>query len=228
MFSFEEIPKVPCPVTRKGSKEDVVKIRHWATTYGDSTRQLCVRAKSTKDNPGTSAYGRRTLLNNPASLEDDLTERFQEESETDEADEENAVGREERVEKKDEVVLITKFERTSVPFSLGKLAQTPKKIASKVKTHLYANDPEDCLAFNYEFTALVERRNMISTGVGDIQFTDEDLHIDLDQEQYEKFLEHVRGVEVSETDEEDFEQEHDPRVRQTSSGRTLRFPDRFY
>ena len=60
MFSFEEISKIPCPVARKVSKEDVVKIRHWATTYGDSTRQLSVRAKSTKDNPGTlpiSAYG---------------------------------------------------------------------------------------------------------------------------------------------------------------------------
>jgi len=68
---------------------------------------------------------------------------------------------------------------------------------------------------------------MIAT-VGDVQFTDEDLHIDLDQKQYEEFLERIRGVEVSETDEEDIEEEHDPRVRRTSSGRTLRFPDRFY
>ena len=96
-----------------------------------------------------------------------------------------------------------------------------------MKTHVYANDPEDCLAFNYEFTALVERRNRIGI-VGDVQFTDEDFHIDLDQEQYEEFLERIRGVELSETDEEDFEQEHDPRVRRTSSARTLRFPDRFY
>ena len=96
MFSFEEIPKVPCPVARKGSKEDVVKIRYWATTYGDSTRQLSVRAKSTKDNPGTlpiSDYKRRTFLRNPAPLED-LTERIPEETKTDEGDEENFVGRE--------------------------------------------------------------------------------------------------------------------------------------
>ena len=66
---------------------------------------------------------------------------------------------------------------------------------------MYANDPEDCLAFNYEFTALVERRNVIGT-VGDVQFTEVDFHIDLDQEQYEEFLERVRGVEVCETDEE--------------------------
>ena len=72
----------------QGSKEHVAKIRRWATTYGNSTRQLSVRAKSTKDNPGTlpiNAYGRWTLLN-PAPLED-LTERIQDESETDEADE---------------------------------------------------------------------------------------------------------------------------------------------
>ena len=122
MFSFEEIPKVPCPVARKGSQEDVLKIRHCATTYGDTTRQLSVRAKSTKDNLGTlpiSAYGRRTLQNNPARLEDP-TERTQEESEPDEADEEN-VGRN-VLRKKDEVVLITKFESISGPFLLGRLA----------------------------------------------------------------------------------------------------------
>lgn len=50
------------------------------------------------------------------------------------ADEGNVFGREERVEKKDEVVVITKFERISGPFLLGKLAQKPKRTASKVKT----------------------------------------------------------------------------------------------
>ena len=33
---------------------------------------------------------------------------------------------------------------------------------------------------------------MIGT-VGDVQFADEDFHIDLDQEQYEEFLDHIRG-----------------------------------
>ena len=61
----------------------------------------------------------------------DLTERIQEESKTDEADEGNVFGREERVEKKDEVVLITKFERISGPFLLGKLAQTPKRTCTQ-------------------------------------------------------------------------------------------------
>lgn len=63
--------------------------------------------------------------------------------------------------------------------------------------------------------------------VGDVQFTDEDFHIDLDQEQYEEFLERIRGVEVSETDEEDFEQEHDPR-RSPANLLWKKFPDRFY
>ena len=66
-------------------------------------------AKSTKDNPGTlpiSTYGRRELPNNPASLED-LTERLQE------ACGAAAVNEESVFEiKKDDVVLITKFERT--------------------------------------------------------------------------------------------------------------------
>ena len=46
---------------------------------------------------------------------------------------------------------------------------------------------------------------MIGT-VADMQFTDKDFHIDLDKE-YEEFLERIRGVEESETDEEDLEQE---------------------
>ena len=145
----------------------------------------------------------------------------------DEADEGNAFGREERAEKKDEVVLITKFERISGPFLLRKLAQTPKRTASKVKTHVYANDPEDCLTFNYEFTALVERRNMIGI-VGNVQFTDEDFHIDLDQEHCEEFLERIKGVEVSETDEWILNRNMILESGEPPLEELLRFPDRFY
>ena len=77
MVILKEIPKVPSSVARKACKEDVEKIRQWDRTYGDSTRQLSVSAKSTKDDPGTmpiSAFGQRKLPNNPASLED-LTEK---------------------------------------------------------------------------------------------------------------------------------------------------------
>ena len=126
---LKEIPKVPSRVAREGSKEDVEKIRQWARTYGDSTRQLSVRAKSTKDNPGTlpiSAYGRRKLSNNPASLED-LTERLEEESVTDDVNEEN-VEREEiivLVANKDDVKLIAKFKEISKPLYFGKACTKP-------------------------------------------------------------------------------------------------------
>ena len=103
------------------------KIRQWARTYGDSTRQLSVTEKSTKENPGTlpiTAYGRRTLPNNPASLED-ITERLEDESLTANVNEEN-VEREESiaalVANKDDVILITKLKEISGPFTLGKLA----------------------------------------------------------------------------------------------------------
>ena len=134
MVVFEEIPKVPCPVTRKGRKEDVVKIRQRARTYGDSTRQLSVRAKSTKDNLGTlpiSAYGRRALPNNPASLED-LAERVQEASGASEINVENVAerGKQGSIGKKDDVVLIARFERINGPFILGKLAQNLKRTTS--------------------------------------------------------------------------------------------------
>ena len=98
------------------------KIRQWARTYGDSTRQRSVRAKS-NPNPGAlpiSAYGRRKLPNNPASLED-LTERLEEESVTADMNEEN-VEREESialVANKDDVILIAKFKGMSGPFILG-------------------------------------------------------------------------------------------------------------
>lgn len=228
MVVFEEIRKVPCPVTRKERKEDVAKIRQWARTYGYSTRQLSNRARSTKDNPGTlpiSAYGRRTLPNNPASL-DDLTERLQEADGTSDVNVENVAEREDSIGKKDDI-LITRFKRISGPFILGKLAQNLKRTTSKVKTHLYANDPEDCLMFNYEFTPLVERQLVIGT-VGEVEFTDEEFHIDLNQELYEECRERTRGVQENDIDEEELQEEQDPPVRRTSSGRALKLPNRFY
>ena len=49
-----------------------------------------------------------------------------------------------------------------------------------------------------------------------MQFTDEDFHIDLNQELYEECLERTRGVEerdMTDVDEEEREKEQDPRVR---------------
>ena len=74
---------------------------------------------------------------------------------------------------------------------LGKLAQNLKRTSSKVKAHLYARDPEDCLIFNYEFITQVEKHYVTGT-VWEVQFTDEDFQIDLSQELYEECLERTR------------------------------------
>ena len=43
---------------------------------------------------------------------------------------------------KDDVILIAKFKEITGPFILGKLAQNLKRSSPKVKTLLYASDPE--------------------------------------------------------------------------------------
>ena len=71
---------------------------------------------------------------------------------------------------------------------------------------------------------------MIET-VWEVQFTDEDFHINLNQELYEECLERTRRVEekdMTEVDEEELEEEQDPHVRTTSSGKILKLPNRFY
>ena len=92
------------------------------------------------------------------------------------------------------MILIAKFKEISGPFILGKLAQNLKRTSSKVKTHLYASDPEDCLTFNYELTAQVEK-HLVTGTIWEVQFTDEDFLIDLNQELYEECLERTRGLE---------------------------------
>lgn len=61
---------------------------------------------------------------------------------------------------------------------------------------------------------------MIATIVGELQ-PDEDFEIDLNQEVNV-------GLEENDLDEEGLEQEHDPQVRRTSSGRTLKFQNYFF
>ena len=98
------------------------------------------------------------------------------------------------------MILIAKFKEISGSFILGKLAQNLKRTSSKVKTHLYAIDPEDCLTFNYEFTGTVQVEKHLVTGtVWEVQFTDEDFHIDSNQLLYEECLERTRGVEERRT-----------------------------
>ena len=64
---------------------------------------------------------------------------------------------------------------------------------------------------------------MIGT-VWEVQFTEEDFHINLNQELYEECLERTRGLEerdMTDVDEEESEEEQDPRVRTTCSERIL-------
>ena len=112
------------------------------------------------------------------------------------------------------MILIATFEEISGPFILGKLAQI------------------NCLIFKYEFTAQVEKHLVIET-VSEVQFTDEDFHIDLNQELYEECLERTRGVEerdmiMTDVDKDELEEKQDPRVRTTSSGRILKLPNPLY
>ena len=103
------------------------------------------------------------------------------------------------------MILIAKFKEIS-----GKLAQNLKRTSSKVKTHLYASDTEDCLIFNYEFTTHQVEKHLVIGTVWEVQFTDEDFHIDLNQELYEECLERTRGVEerdMTDVDEEELEEE---------------------
>ena len=71
---------------------------------------------------------------------------------------------------------------------------------------------------------------MIGT-VWEVQITDEDFHIDLNQELYEECLERTRGVEekdVTDVCEEELEEKQDPCVTTTSSGIILKLPNRYY
>ena len=113
------------------------------------------------------------------------------------------------------MILIAKFKEISGPFILGKLAQNLKRTSSKVKTHLYVSDPEDCPIFNYEFTAQVEK-HLVTGTVWELQFTDEGFHIDLNQE-----LSSEQGGSKKEELEKELEEEQHPRVRTTSPGRIL-------
>ena len=120
------------------------------------------------------------------------------------------------------MILFAKFKEISGSFILGKLAQNLKRTSSKVKTHLYAIDPEDCLTFNYEFTGTAQVEKHLVTGtVWEVQFTDEDFHIDSNQLDYTKNVSSVQGALKKEELEKELEEEQHPRVRTTSSGRIL-------
>ena len=53
-FSFSLIPPMPKPERNPSvTKSQLDKMRKWRAEFGQSVRQVTVRTKSTKDNPGT-------------------------------------------------------------------------------------------------------------------------------------------------------------------------------
>ena len=122
------------------------------------------------------------------------------------------------------------FPLAAIHVEILNLEHKTLRTSSKVKTQLCASNPEDCLIFNYEFTAQEEKHLVIET-IWEVQFPDEDFHIDLNQELYKECLKRTRGVaerDMTDVDEAELEEEQDPCVTTTSSGRILKLPNRFY
>ena len=120
------------------------------------------------------------------------------------------------------MILFAKFKEISGSFILGKLAQNLKRTSSKVKTHLYAIDPEDCLTFNYEFTGTAQVEKHLVTGtVWEMQFTQTKIFISIQTNYYTKNVSSVQGALKKEELEKELEEEQHPRFRTTSSGRIL-------
>ena len=117
------------------------------------------------------------------------------------------------------MILIAKFKEISEPFILRKLAQNLKRTSSKVKTHPYASDPEDCLIFNYEFTAQVEK-HLVMEPFGNCSSQTKVSYRFKPRALRRMSRAHKGGLKKEELEQE-LEEEQHPRVRTTSSGRIL-------
>ena len=163
MVSFGDLPKLPRPPKHPGTTQEVTELRKWAQEYGKATRHLSVRAKSTKDNPGTlpiSAHGRPVLTANPSSclveLRNSLASQVSSSSESDSADTTEDCGSiiPEFIGK-GSTLLVSQDQRASGMFSLGvgiRLETKKKKnstLSDAAKVHIYSPDQEDCLLFHY-------------------------------------------------------------------------------
>ena len=150
MVSFEELPDIPRPPKQNGTQQDLSTMRKWAKQHGRSSRQLTVRTKSTKDNPGTlpvTAYGRRGLVANPSSSLSEIRDNIHVDLDTPSSNNEddfdvdcvpvtmNCVS---TVTFKGSTLLISRDERVSGPFLLGILAQDwkPRMLTEATKVHI--------------------------------------------------------------------------------------------
>ena len=178
MVSFGDLPRIPRLMKHPGTAEEVSELRKWSHGYGKASRQLSVRAKSTKDNPGTlpiSAYGRRTLTANPSSCVTEIRSNIvAQETSSSESEDDDIFQRNENSVKdsdsslplllgKGSTLLVSHDRRASGMFLLGMLAQDwrPHEPSDAAKMHIYSPDSEDCLLFHYEFTGMVKLNQVV-------------------------------------------------------------------
>lgn len=240
MVSFEKLPDIPRPPKQNGTQQDLSTMRKWAKEYGRSSRQLTVRAKSTKDNPGTlpvTAYGRRGLVANPSSSLSEIHGNIHVDSDTPTSDDEddfdvdcvpvtmNCVST--ITFSKGSTLLISRDERVSGPFLLGNLAQDwkPRMLTDTAKVHIYAPDPEDCLLLHYEFTGIVKLDQVVCQLKGDegITYLEDDFQLEMNEEVYHQCVMQLSRVTITKPSPA---QTEPASGGHTSRGRPLRLPHR--
>lgn len=238
MIAFEELPDIPRPPKKHGTQGELSLMRKWANEYGRSARQLSVRAKSTKDNPGTlpvSAYGRRGLQANPSSSLSEIRDNIDSDSPaSDNEDEADYVTvTTDPVPtitfSKGSTLLISHDERVSGPFLFGNLVQDwkPRSLTDTAKVHMYAPDPEDCLLLHYEFTGIVKFDQVVCQLNGDenIAQVDDDYQLEISDHVYHQCV--MRLSRLGRAESSPTETVEPASVGHTSRGRSLRLPHRF-
>ena len=244
MVGFGDLPKIPRPTKRPGTSEEVAELRKWAQDYGKATRQLSVRAKSTKDNSGTlpiSAYGRRTLSTNPSSCLVEIRNSVVSERSSSSESDEDDVSRRSEVSAKDSSPLLPEFlgkestllvshdSRITALFLLGMLVQDwrPYQPCDAAKMHIYSPDSENCLLFHYEFTGMVKLDQVVCKlrAEGSISYVDDDFHLEIDEAIY-----HPCVMELSQIPRKEPSTETAVRDKNSASSsreRSLRLPHRY-
>ena len=233
MVSFGDLPKIPRLIKHPGTSEEVSELRKWAHEYGKATRQLSVRAKSTKDNPGTlpiSAYGRQTLTANPSSCLVEMRNNIvSQESSSSESDADDVSHRNESLSWERIHLLVSHDRRASGMFLLGMLAQDwrPHQPSDAAKLHIYSPDSEDCLLFHYEFTGMVKLDQGVCELTADdsISYVEDDFHLEIGEVIYHQCVTELSQIPTKEFTTEMTVEEDNGAI--ASSGRSLRLPHRY-
>ena len=214
-------------------------MRKWAHEYGKATRQLSVRAKSTKDNPVTlpiSAHDRRTLTANPSSclveMRNNVVSQELSSSESDDGDvsrrNEGSVKDSESClpSEKGSTLLVSHDRKASGMFLLGMLAQDwrPNQPSDAAKLHIYSPVSEDCLLFHYEFTGMVKLDQVVRELTADdsISYVEDDFHLEIGKVIYHHCVTELSQIPTKEFTTEMTVEEDNGAI--TSRGRSLRLP----